>query len=369
MKKELKRVAEIDHRINALAGTIKTEKRSMTDEEKREVKALESERTLLMLRARASEIPDTDKPDVKKFTRAICDTGMQVEMRVRAEGAEAVAEGAQAALDTMLTTDIKDKAMMPLTIGDIVRPLRENLIYDKIGIQLPTGCRGNYEWPVVEAVEAQIAGEGIDVDASKIDLSKVATVTQRLTVSVKATREALFQSDGKLEQIIRELLPMAIAERLNQILTSREKVTENCTITGPFVGLAEESVDFTFKALNKGKAALLKEGVKSARMCWVMTEATKAELEATPIDAGSGVMTIVDDKMCGLPVFCSSHIGDDYIGLGDFTYQVCGQFGDFYFLVDPYTLAGQNAVRFILNADFGTAKLRDKAFKLFKRKP
>lgn len=368
MKKELKRIAEIDARINCLSGTIKNEKRSLTDEERREVSALESERTLLMLRARSSNVPDSDTPDVKKFTRAICDTGMQIEMRVRADGSTPVASTAQDALNTMLTGDIQDKAMMPLTLGDIVRPLREELIYDKVGIQLPTGCRGNYEWPVVEAVEAQIAGEGIEADASKIDLSKVATVTQRLTVIVKASREALFQSDGKLEQIIRELLPQALSEKLNQILTSRDKVTENCMIVGPFVGLTAESTEFSFKGLNKGKASLLKEGVKSARMCWIMTEATKAELEATPIDAGSGIMTVVDDKMCGLPVFCSSHIGDDYIGLGDFTYQVCGQFGDFYFLVDPYTLAGQNAVRFVLNADFGTAKLREKAFKLFKRK-
>lgn len=377
MKKIYQRISEIQKRLREVADTLETEKRAVNDEEKKEINALEREMDILMLRARAYEIPAPKKEaknaDIKQYFRAVMNTGKNnISFRVREEGAEPANpndnEVIGASLNTMLTTDLEGKAIMPLTVGEIIKPLREELIYSKIGIRIPTGCRGLYEWPVVEAIKATVAGEGVKVDATKIQLDKVAAVTQRIAVGVSVTRESLFQSAGKLESIIREQLPLAIAETVNEILTSTEKITDNCAITGPFVGMTPTAIDYTFKGFNKAKASLLAKNVKSARMCWVMTESTKAELEATPKDAGSGIMLIENDRLCGLPVYCSSHIGEGNVGLGDFTYQVCAQFGDFYLVVDPYTGADANMVNFWLNSDFGTAKLRKETFALFKSK-
>lgn len=371
MKKIAKRVSEIQVRLRELHATLEKEQRALNDEEKKEVAALEREQDLLILQARSLQIPlDEKKPlTAVDYFRAMVDSGRgSIEMRVRSEGGEPTAPSTSDEITTMLTTDIEGKALMPYTSGDIIKPLSQALIYDKIGIKMPTGCRGTYEWPVVEAIKATIAGEAVKVGAQKIDLSKVAVVTQRIAVVCEASRESLFQTDGKLERIIRELMPAAIADTLNQIITSRTKVTANCAISGPLVGLTAKQTDFTYKGFNLAKAALLAEGVRSDRMCWIMTESTKAELEATPKDTGSGIMTIEDDKLCGLPVFTSEHIGEGYVGLGDFTYQVLNQFGDFYLVVDPYTGADANTVRFALNSNFGTARLRQEAFALLQKK-
>lgn len=370
MKKNYERVAEINARLRAIAEAMKTEERDLSEVEKAEVSSLEREKTYLIMQMR-SEMPEGVQPVVKltpaqaykKGLRALVGAGRNIELQVREEG---TAPTEEAVAKVMTTDDLKPGALFPLTIEEVVMPLREELIYNQLGIQMPTGCRGGYEWPVVEAVEAQIAGEAEELDEQKIDLDKVATVTQRIGVTVSATRESLFNSDGKLERIIRELLPAAIAEKMNKIILSPSKVNANCAITGPFVGKTAKSVTLSFKALNKEKAALLAKGIKSAHMAWVMTEATKAELEATPKDTGSGIMCIENDRLCGLPVFCHSAIGEGNIGLGDFTYQVAGQFGDFYFIVDPYTGAGSNKVKFTLNADFGTATIRPEAFTLLK---
>ena len=83
-----------------------------------------------------------------------------------------------------MTDDLKAGALFPITIQDVIMPLTEDLIYNKIGIQMPAGCRGGYEWPVVEAVEAQIAGEAEELDDQKINLDKVPTVTQRTAETV-----------------------------------------------------------------------------------------------------------------------------------------------------------------------------------------
>lgn len=367
MRKEARRVAEIVARMKEMHSTIEKEQRALNDEEKKELKALEREQDMLLLQSRAYDLPDTgEKVTVKTYFRDALKTGRRnMNLVFRAEGAADTTGGT----DTMMMTgDVKKGALMPVTIGDVVKPLRENLIYNKIGVQIPTGCRGVYEWPVVEAVKATIAGEAVKVAARKIDLSKVPVVKQRIAVVVEASRESLFESDGKLEAIIREQLPLAVAETVNQIITSPEKVAENCAISGPFVGKTATAVEYSFKGLNQAKAALLKKGVRSDRMAWIMTEATKAELEATPKDTGSGIMVIENERLCGLPVFCSEAIGDGNIGLGDFTYQVCAQFGEVYLIVDPYTGADSNTVRFVLNVDLGTATLRPEVFALYKKK-
>lgn len=369
MKKNYERVAEINARLRAIAEAMKTEERDLTDTEKGEIAQLEREKTYLLMQMSAT-MPESAEPKplsrmqaYRAAMRAIAAAGRAIELQVREEGTDPTSPDVA---KLMMTDDLKAGALFPITIQDVIMPLTEDLIYNKIGIQMPAGCRGGYEWPVVEAVEAQIAGEAEELDDQKINLDKVPTVTQRIGVSVSATRESLFNSDGKLERIIRELLPRAIAEKMNKIILSPEKVNANCAITGPFVGKTAKTVALNFKALNKEKAALLSKGVKSQYMAWVMTESMKAELEATPKDAGSGIMCIENDRLCGLPVFCHSAIGEGNIGLGDFRYQVAGQFGDFYFIVDPYTGAASNKVKFTLNVDFGTATVRPEVYTLLK---
>lgn len=358
MKKIYERVSEINMRLRAIADGMEKDNRDMTDAEKAEVRSLEREKTFLTIRMSTSlpKEEDAKKKSFKEGLRSIVNFGKTADLEITATGVRAS--------NPMLTTDVKDSGLFPINVQEVLFPLEEELIYNKVGIRMPTGCAGSYEWPVVEAVEAQIAGENEELDEQKINLDKVGTVTQRIGVSVSATREALFNSEGKLESIIRTLLPAAIADKMNKIILSPTKVNDACAITGPFVGKAAKKVTLDFKSLNKEKAALLAAGVKSARMCWIMTEATKAELEATPKDAGSGIMCIENDRLCGLPVFCHNAIGENNIGLGDFTYQVAGQFGDVYFIVDPYTGAGSNKVKFTLNVNFGTATLRPEAFTL-----
>lgn len=364
MKKKFERVSEISARLREIADKLKAEERSLNDAEKKEVAALEREQDYLHLQMRSVSVPSPESTPAtmrEQFRDMVKASGRStIDLQLREAGA--------ADASVMTSADAKTGALLSLTAGDIVKPLRQALIYDKVGIQLPTGCAGEYEWPVVEAVEATIADEAVEVEAQKVELSKVPMVRQRIAVVAKASRESIYNSKGKLEAIVRELLPMAIAEKVNQVLTSVTKVTPGTALVGPFVGKTPEAVPFTFKGLAKAKATLLAKGVRSEKMCWVMTEARKAELEATPRDAGSGIMAIENGKLCGLPVFCSKFIGEDNIGLGDFTYCVCSQFGDFSLIVDPYTGAGSNSVRFALNAEFGTVTTRSEAFALFTEK-
>ena len=114
------------------------------------------------------------------------------------------------------------------------------------------------------------------------------------------------------------------------------------------------------------KADVLATGVDGEHLCWVMTKAQKAIAEATPKDAGSGIMVCENDHIAGLPVFTTNYIGQNFIGLGDWRYQPMGLFGDISFIVDPYSQARKDAVDFVLNVNYGTVTLRDEAFALAK---
>lgn len=361
MKKIWERVSEINLALRAKVDLAEKEKRDFTDEERGEINALKREREFLQLRhstmmgEAGSESPKGDA--LVTFVRDAAQSKSAVSLVLR-EGAAPAGDNAH------FTEDIKN--VQPLTVGDIVNAVEEKLVWTLLGIQMPTGLGGQYEWPVVGDVEATFAGEGVDIEPVKVDIEKVAAVQQRVAISMALTRESVFNSQGKIRDIVLQKEPHAIAKAINNVVLSPTKVAGQ-SLEGPFVNATAKTVDFTFKGLNGAKAALLGKGYENDSLVWVMDEATKAELEATPKDAGSGIMVIEDGKLCGRPVFTASVMGGK-IGLGDFRYQVVGQFGSPELIVDPYSKAKAGKVEFTLNANFGTATLAKDAFMILTKK-
>ena len=235
---------------------------------------------------------------------------------------------------------------------------------------MPTGLAGDYVWPTYEAVEATIAGEGVELTDTKINMSKLTAQPQRVGVAIPVTRQTIIQTQGIIETIVKRLMPQAVAMLLNKVLFSTTKATGATSLVGPFVGKAAKATAMsatpTFADFVKLKAAVLASGVDGTNLCWVMTQAQKAIAEATPKDAGSGIMVCEQDHIAGIPVFCTHYIGEGYIGLGDWRYQPMGLFGDISFIVDPYSQARKDAVDFVFNCNFGTTTLRPEAFALGK---
>lgn len=160
-------------------------------------------------------------------------------------------------------------------------------------------------------------------------------------------------------------LTLAAQRAINKVVVSITKPEGSASIQGPFVGKAAKAVsipaNFTYRDLNKLKAALLKAGVAQAPIC-VLHPVTYCDLEATPKDAGSGIMMIENGRLLGYPVFISEDMAEGYIGMGDFANQAFGFAGDMRLIVDPYTKADQNVIRFTLNFGILTATLRANAF-------
>lgn len=297
--------------------------------------------------------------------------------------------------DMMMVSDVNPGGIIPLNIQDILKPLQEGFILDKVGLPMPTGLAGDFVWPMYEMVEAQIAGEGVALGDTKIPFSKMTAAPERVGIAIPVTNQSLNQSAGVLEMIVREIMPLSIRLLLNKILFSTEKVNNATNLIGPFAAIAINAAKSaaqrdkkipaivqlahvpTFEQLNaQMKAKVLETGIAGDHLCWIMTKSMEAILEGTPINKdGIFVPMIQNGILCGLPVYTTNAIrktttsGDtttitEFIGLGDWRYQPMGLFGTIRFIVDPYSQARKDSVDFVLNTDYGTKTIRNEAFLL-----
>lgn len=350
-------------RITEIADLCEKEQRSRTEAEETEYNALTRSNSLLQMRMQAAAADNLRaNPDAlaaaDKIVRSNMEAGRQTQITFMRS--------------LVMVSNAETGGIVPLNIQDIVRPLTEGLILDKVGLPLMTGLAGDYVWPTYEAVEATIQGEGVALTDAAVSLAKITAAPQRVGIAIPVTRQTIVQTNGIVETIVKEMMPKAVDMLLNKVLFSTTKITGATTLVGPFVAKATAPVSLsatpTYKELVGLKAKVLASGVDGEHLCFVMTQAMKATLEATSIDAGSGRMICENDMVAGIPVFCTHYIGEGFVGIGDWRYQPMGMFGDISFVIDPYSQARKDAVDFVLNVNYGTATLQPDAFALGKCK-
>lgn len=424
MKKNVLNVRELINRfqqncdrITEIADACEKEQRERNEKEENEYKMLMRENQLLQMKMQAAtaehlrENPNAAE-DAIRIIRENAAAGQRTEIMMMR--------------DIMTVQDVRNGSIVPLNIQEILKPLQEGFILDKLGLPMPTGLVGDFVWPMFEMVEAEIAGEGAALTDTKIPFNKMTASPERIGIAIPVSNQSLNQSNGLLEMIVREIMPLAIQQLLNKIVCGVNKVNNATNLVGPFVALKDNAVALskvpTFKELNASmKAAVLETGIDGSNLCWVMTKSMQAILEGTPInDKGIFVPMIQNGMLCGLPVYTTNAIrdvkvsyqkyngsawaayttfnqaadtvtytvtdaadvakisgmksgeivkvaeGTEYIGLGDWRYQPMGLFGSLRFIVDPYSKARKDCVDFVLNTDYGTKTVRPEAFKLGK---
>ena len=199
------------------------------------------------------------------------------------------------------TATIDAGGLIPLTVKDVLPPLEMGLIYDQIGVPVQTGVVGNLQWPVLGSVEADIVGETIELTDKKLDLSKINAKQVRIGISFTVSNQAINNSTVDLMALIQQQARAGLRRTLNRAMFSHENFTGD--FHGPYAG-AKANGTFagavpTYKELLAMKGAVAETGVEMVGFCYVMSEAMKATLEATPIDAGSGRMIIENGRIAG----------------------------------------------------------------------
>lgn len=353
-------------RMQEIASAAEAEKRDFTKEERAELDSINCRDSVLNVKRKgikqqsgACEVRD-NRNEAIKLLRENARNGKKSEIVFTR--------------DLMTVSDLEGGGIIPVKIQDILEPLTEGFILDKVGLPMPTGLSGDYVWPAYEMVDASIAGEGVALTDTKINFSKLTARPERIGIAIPVTNQSLNQSEGILDTIVRTIMPKSVQLLLNKILFSTTKVTGATNLVGPFVGKAASAVNLgatpTFAALNGMKASVLATGIEGSGLCWVMSKAMAAILEGEPINSKGIYRPILENgMMCGLPVYttnCIKNGATEYIGLGDWRYQPMGLFNSIRFIVDPYSQARKDSVDFVLNVDYGTVTLRPEAFALGK---
>lgn len=275
------------------------------------------------------------------------------------------------------TATIAEGGLIPLTVKDVLPPLEMGLIYDQIGVPVQTGVVGDLQWPVLGSVEAEIVGETIELTDKTLDLSKISAVQKRIGITFTVSNQAINNSTVDLVALIQQQARAGLRRTLNRAMFSHENFTGQ--FHGPYAG-ANANGTFagtvpTYKELLAMKGAVAETGVEMIGFCYVMSEAMKATLEATPIDAGSGRMIIENGRIAGYPVFTTEFINYgsnktkadvEYIAAGVYGYLALNQHGELRLVVDPYTKAKKDCVSITLNSDWSLTTLRSEAFALYK---
>lgn len=352
-------------RIQEIADECEKNNRERTEAETKEYETLVGKNQMLQMRMQAAQ-------NIGKNAEEHTDPDVQLrELMTQNKPAKYVLKR-----DIQTTAALADTGIIPVQEQEMLKPVREGLIYDKVGLTIRTGLTGTLRWPKHSKATATFAEEGVALPDNNIDFSALEAKPYRLGVAIPVTREELFQSEGLVESVIREEMPQAIIDCINAVLFTTEANGADGKakkVVGPFVEAAKTAFEFaadvpTRKELLKMRAKVIKTGITLSNPCWIMTADMKAECEAQPIDAGSGRFLCENNMILGEPVYVTSAIGDGNIGYGDWSYQAAGFFGETSFVVDPYTLARKNAVDFSLNAHFLTVTLRQEAFVLGKKK-
>ena len=139
-------------RISEIADACEQEQRERNEAETTEFNALVRENQLLQMKMQAAAVEN-----MRDNSNAVDDANCIIR--------ENTAAGRQTRImfmrDLVMVDDVTAGGIIPLKVQDILDPLVEGLILDKVGLPMPTGLAGDYIWPTYETVEASIQGEGV----------------------------------------------------------------------------------------------------------------------------------------------------------------------------------------------------------------
>ena len=368
---------QINIRMNEISDKVQAENRPMSEAEQREYNTLQSDFAKLgrelslnadmvsSLKNSSSEVK-TQEALLREVLAEAAKKGGKSEYVITAREWNAGIDMAKVA----------EGGMIPLTIKDILPPLEQGLIHDKVGIPIETGVMGDIQWPVLGAVEATVKGEKESLADTGIDMSKVVAKKVRVGITIPVSGSAITSTSTNLLGLIQSQAGKGIVRLLNRVIFSHQNFTSD--FHGPFAG-AKAQIAFagavpTYKELLQMKGKVMGEGVEPVGFCYVMSENMKSILEATPIDAGSGRMIVENGAINGYPVFTTEFINYgsnkqkaedvEYIGAGCWGYLPVNQYNELRVIVDPYSRAKEDVIQITINGDWSITTLRNQAFAL-----
>lgn len=366
MKKKFEKIALLKDNMRTLFDKVKTEKRSLSEDELNEVRAWRTEIELLKYETQEdisqtrSVYPAADRTMfASRALAAVCAKRNIDEFGGFARDNSVIIKS-RALTDTTAIANI-----IPTTIEDIITPLQKALILDKLGVKINTGVVGNVVYPTAAAIEATRKGENVLLTDTNIDLGKLEAKPQRIGLAIPWSNTALLQANqDMMSWTFREMM-VANARCLNKWLLDptdgvfKDKTAKFTTANGS---------SFSYKDIISLPGHVEQADAQTDETAaYVMTPALYAELKATPKDAGSGRFIIENGEIDGYPVLRTSYAKAETIGFGVWSNVTISQFGDINIVVDDKSKSRSNQTDVVMNSHWDITVLVPEAFVIGER--
>ena len=263
------------------------------------------------------------------------------------------------------TNNITSSGAINLHIQDLLPVLEKGLIWDKVGLKLQTGVSGDLLWPyATNSGEAEEVGETVALTDSDITFGKKTATPYRVGAEVDVTNEAI--EDAAFD--IQGFVTAELGRKIQRLLNKKTFGTPSFTgLKGPFAGTTPSALDCTWANIKAKKALIAAKGYDMSSFAYVCSASTKALLETTPKANGMGGFICENGTIDGDPVYVTEYVNikSDGTFYSDKNFLMMGcwgelagcQHGAIHFVADPYTNAGKNEVRFIVNTRYSITDL------------
>lgn len=367
------KIALLKEELRELIDNAEIEKRSLSDEEKilfenkeQQIKDLQTQIEDTNQRSVDNNVENkTDKKNMKRNFKENIALGMQAIANNRSvEDLDNVA-GNVISLRANETTSTEVDAIRPEYATELLEPLQDALIVDKLGIKVITTGKA-VVMPSVSSVEASIEGETTELVGQKLEFAKTKVTPFRVGLSLPFSNTAIKEADINLVNYAINLAGKSEAQLINKVMFAKEAVNSQ---KGCFVDAYVAETGTT--AISYKNIVKLAAKVKKANVIFDNTAAyvvgpeIEAELKTTPLDAGSGRMVLENGVMNGYPVLVSNAV-EGYIGFGVFSNYLIQKVGNPDLVVDNLSRSKENITEINFNDNVALQVIRPEAFAVMK---
>lgn len=257
---------------------------------------------------------------------------------------------------------------------ELLLPLEANLVLSQAGVRMMTGLVGNIYWPKHAAAQVSWEGENDEAKDGKGEFSKGKLYSpKRLTAYVDISKQLLIQENRSVEGLIRQLLAIAIAQKVEKTALNNASTEENVP-DGMFQTLSDVS-----GAMDWGKIVELETNADLnnalfGNLAYIMHPSLVGKAKTKVKDpSGAGGFLFGNDgtgMLNGYRALRTNNIpkglrdGEDEFGIvfGNWADYFLGQWGAIDMTVDPYTQAIKGAVRLVINSYWNMGMIRPESF-------
>ena len=242
---------------------------------------------------------------------------------------------------------------------NILEPLRNRLVLTQAGATYMTGLVGNVSIPTYSGTSVAWKGEVAAAEDGAGTFDEVELSPKRLTAYLDISKQFLIQDSASAEQMLKNDIVRALAEKLESTIlgSAAGSTTQPAGIFNLITSATGAAATYAGTvAMEKA----LDENNATGNFTYIVSPAVKATLRTAAKDSGSGLFTMENDEINGLPVYCTNSCAGCVVG--NFEDYVIAQWGGIDLTVDPYTQASNGKVRLVINAYFDAKPRRTESF-------